>query len=382
MLELALVLREAGVEVEVLAPAHAGLASHEVLGVPVHRYHYFDEGRATLDRAVGEMRELSGRRDLALPALSLVGAGTVAAAKLVREKDYDVIHSHWPLPNGLMVAAGRRVARNDPRQVATFHGAEVAMARGNRFLAKLLARITKNLDGAIANSSHTASLVRELTGVEPDVIPLAAPRSATNRRFSVKPPGDEPLPTVLAVGRMIERKGFPVLVRAATRLRGRARVVIVGDGEARPAVEKEIQRAGTADVVRLVGQLPNDELANLYGRCAVFCLPAVVDSRGYTEALGVVLIEAMEHGKPVVASRLGGIPDVVEHGVTGLLVPSNDPGALADALLHVVETPVLANRLGEAGRERARRLFCGQDISRRHLEVYGAVDRAVSASPR
>jgi glycosyltransferase involved in cell wall biosynthesis len=156
---------------------------------------------------------------------------------------------------------------------------------------------------------------------------------------------------------MIERKGFPVLVRAAKKLRGRARVVIVGGGEYEPVVRQEIERHEVGDVVRLAGRLSNEELSDLYRRCAVFCLPAIVDSRGETEGLGVVLIEAMSHGKPVVASRLGGIVDAVEDGENGLLIPPDDPEALANALLRVFESPELAAKLWE-------------NVAERHLKVY------------
>ena len=152
----------------------------------------------------------------------------------------------------------------------------------------MLRRITRNLDSAIANSASTAATVSELTGVEPTVIPFGPPRGAVDLERPLEnenASGDE-LPIVLAVGRMIERKGFPVLVRAAERLRGRARVVIVGGGEYEPVVRKAIQRANVEDVVTLAGRVSNTELSDLYQRCAVFCLPATVDSRGETEGLG------------------------------------------------------------------------------------------------
>jgi Glycosyltransferase Family 4 len=157
LLELALVLREAGVALEVLAPAHAGRPSHEVRGVPVHRYRYCAKRREVLDREVGAMETLVSRRTLVLPGLSLIAAGTFAAARLARRADFEVIHSHWPLPNGLLASSGRLAAANSPRLVATFHGAEIAVARNNRPLRALLARISRGLDAAIANSSHTAA---------------------------------------------------------------------------------------------------------------------------------------------------------------------------------------------------------------------------------
>ena len=379
LLELALVLRERGADLEVLAPTYAGLESHEVFGIPVHRYRYYSKKYEVVTHEAGAMNNLVGRRDLALPAFTLVGAGMAAAARLARREQYDVIHSHWPLPMGLPAQAGAwasQLAGKKPRLVATFHGAEVALARRKSHYRPVLRWLTRNLDTAVANSSSTAATVRELTGVEASVIPFGPPRGTVELHREPEDtsgPSQEDLPIVLAVGRMIERKGFPVLARAADKLRGRARVVIVGGGEYEPVVRKEIERRRAGDVVELAGRVSNAELSDLYSRCAVFCLPAIVDSRGETEGLGVVLVEAMSHGKPVVASRLGGIVDAVADGDTGVLVPPEDPEVLADALLQIVEEPELAARLGEAGRERAKRLFSWDGIAERHLDLYKAV---------
>ena len=376
LLELALVLRDARVDLEILAPTYAGLESHEVHGIPVHRYRYFTKKREVVTHEAGAMNNMVGRRDLMLPAFSLVGAGMAAAARLCRKNAYDVIHSHWPLPMGLPAQAGAWASKNRPRLVATFHGAEVALAKRKSHYRPLLRYLTQNLDTAIANSASTAATVRELTGVEATVIPFGPPRGAVNLDRGPEDAGvgtsEDELPIVLAVGRMIERKGFPVLVRAAEKLRGRAQVVIVGGGEHEPVVRREVERKKVGDVVRLAGRLSNEELSDLYGRCAVLCLPAIVDSRGETEGLGVVLIEAMSHGKPVVASRLGGIVDAVEDEENGLLVHPNDPEVLADALLRVTEDRKLAEKLGNAGRERAKRLFSWDSIAERHLRVYSA----------
>lgn len=371
LLELALVLREKGVGIEVLAPTYAGLGSHEVFGIPVHRYRYWRKSGEVVTHEAGAMNKMGGGSGLLLPAFSLVGAGMAAAARLAREERYDVIHSHWPLPMGLPAQAGAWASRNDPRLIATFHGAEVALAKRKPHYRPLLKGLTRNLDAAVANSRSTAGTVEELTGIRPDVIPFGPPRGAVD--FSHES-GDsstgDGLPMVLTVGRMIERKGFPVLVRAAERLRGRARVVIVGGGEYEQTLRREVEARKVGDVVTLAGRLTNAELTDAYAGCAVFCLPAIVDSRGETEGLGVVLIEAMSHGKPVVASGIGGIPDAVADGETGLLIEPNDPDLLAKFLLRVIEDESLARRLGEAGRERARDLFSWDGVAARHIALY------------
>lgn len=372
LLELSLVLREKGVELEVLAPTYAGLASHEVHEIPVHRYRYWSKKHEVVTHEAGAMNKMVGRRDLALPAFALVGAGMAAAARLARKRRYEVIHSHWPLPMGLPAQAGAWASKEKSRLVATFHGAEVALAKRKSHYRPVLEWLTKGLDAAVSNSRSTAKTVEELTGVEPSVIPFGPPRGAVNlyREPGRNSASADELPVVLTVGRVIERKGFPVLIRAAQKLRGKARVVIVGGGEDEQTLRREIERQKVGDVVRLAGRVSNDELSDLYSRCAVFCLPATIDSRGETEGLGVVLIEAMSHGKPVVASDLGGIPDAVENGETGLLIPHDDPEILARALLRVIEDENLARRLGEGGRERAKRLFSWDSIAERHLAIY------------
>lgn len=373
LLELALVLRDSGVDLEVLAPTYTGLRSHTVHGIPVHRYRYFSKSYEVVTHEAGAMNNLADRRDLALPAFALVGAGIAAAARLARRERYDAVHSHWPLPMGLPAQAAAWASKGSPRLIATFHGSELALARRKSYYRPVLAAVTKNLDAAVANSTSTAATVRELTGVAPAVIPFGPPRGAVDLDRAPDGAGDgNGLPLVLAVGRMIERKGFPVLVRAAQRLRGRARVVIAGGGEYEAVVRREVERCGAGDVVELAGRVSDERLSELYRRCAVFCLPAVVDARDETEGLGVVLVEAMSHGKPVVASRLGGIVDAVEDGSTGLLVPPEDSEALARALLGLLGDLAQARRLGERGRERARRLFSWESIAARHLELYGA----------
>jgi len=372
LLELSMVLREKNVDIEVLAPTYAGLESHTVYGVPVHRYRYFTKEREVVTHEAGAMNKMAARSDLAIPAFALVGAGMAAAAKLARKSRYDAIHSHWPLPMGLPAQAGAWASKGNSRLVASFHGAEVALAKRKGHYRPVLSWIAKNLDAAISNSQSTADTVRELTGVAPYVIPWGPPRGAVDpsRKPDTKAASSDELPIILAVGRVIERKGFPVLVRAAERLRGKARVVIVGGGEDERSLAREVEKRKVGDVVELAGKLSNAELSALYARCAVFCLPAIVDSRGETEGLGVVLIEAMSHGKPVVASGLGGIPDAVADGETGLLIPHGDPDILADALLRVISDGGLAKRLGEAGRERAKRLFSWDSIAEKHLEIY------------
>ena len=132
-----------------------------------------------------------------------------------------------------------------------------------------------------------------------------------------------------------------------------AKVAIVGKGD--PRVEADLRKVTEelrlGDRVIFAGKVPEEELIRWDRDCDVFCLPAIIDSQGETEGLGVVLLEALTYARPVVASDVGGIPDIVRHGRTGLLCPQKDPDALARALLELLKDPERAERLGAQGRE-------------------------------
>src|SRR5207247_5934205 len=166
-----------------------------------------------------------------------------------------------------------------------------------------------------------------------DVPRRVVPEPTARPAAGAAPPAPDGRGPVLFVGRLVERKGVAHLIEAIARLGSRGpRLEIVGEGPERPGLEALAARLGVVDRVVFRGKIPPDELQASYARAAVCVLPSVLDARGDTEGLGVVLLEAMNHGTPVIASRVGGIPDIVEDGVSGLLVPPGDADALAAAV--------------------------------------------------
>jgi glycosyltransferase involved in cell wall biosynthesis len=158
---------------------------------------------------------------------------------------------------------------------------------------------------------------------------------------------------LLFVGRLVERKGVEVLVRALPRLLEErdVRLTVVGEGEREASLRATARGVGMEDRIEFTGFVSREELSRRYASCDIFVLPAVVDRKGDTEGLGVVLLEALRHERPVVASRAGGIPDIVEDGRTGWLVPPGDPAALARRILDVAGRPDDARRVARRGRE-------------------------------
>lgn len=167
-------------------------------------------------------------------------------------------------------------------------------------------------------------------------------------------------PAIISIGRLIEKKGFHDLIEACRLLRDRAvafRCQIVGEGPLESALREQIRTAGLTNVVTLTGPLPQSEVIERFASSAIFVLPCVAEPDGAMDNLPTVVMEAMAAGLPVVSTAIGGVPEMVSDGLTGLLVPEHQPSLLADALARLLAQPALARSLGEAGRQRAGDLF-------------------------
>ena len=376
LVELLKRLQAAGHEVEVFTSSYRGAPDQVVGGIPVHRFRYFPRRweRLTHEEAAPDRMKRSLLYRL-MPACFVV-AGMIAAWRLCRRQRYDVIHVHWPLPLALFGWAAQRA--RPAGLVTTFYGVELRWVKtAMPFLRGFLRWAARRSDRVVAISSYTAAEVRELVQLPIEVIPYTTslPPPPPVPRTARRSPG-APF-TVLFVGRLVERKGVSHLVDAVNLLLPGAevRLVIVGDGPERARIEARVRDRGLDGRVAVRGQVSDAELQAAYAGADAFVLPAVVDRRGDTEGLGVVLLEAMNHRVPVIASAIGGITDIVEDGVSGLLVPPGDAPALAAALGRLAGAPDLAAGLGEAGYRRLRERFGWDAITRRWLEVYAAAAR-------
>lgn len=299
-----------------------------------------------------------------MPEISLTPRAARIVREFLREFRPDVIHVHEPLcPSTSMLATWYA---NAP-VVGTFHANfphHVWSGRIYSLVAPLLQPTFRKLDRRLAVSNAARHTVCTRLG-EGDV--QIVPNGSDVDVFATAVPA--PLPPgrkLLFVGRLERRKGFPVALQAFTALAQEyddLRLVVVGDGADRVAADTlppDIRAR-----VHMMGKVSDDALPTYHRASDIFVSPATG-----SESFGIVLVEAMAAGLPVVASDIPGYRDVARDGVEGLLVTPTNPEALAAGVRRLLDDPDLAASLGARGAERAR-AFAWESIVDRLEEIYG-----------
>jgi glycosyltransferase involved in cell wall biosynthesis len=365
-----------GYEFEVLTSAYRGGGNSEYAGIPVHRFRYFFARWENLTHEESAPDRM--RRSLlytVMPAF-YVAFGTAAAWRLGRRGRFDIVHVHWPVPHALFGWAARAGSATPLKLIAHFYSVELRWVRHSlRMLRGFLRRAVTSADRVVAISNSTAAEVRAVAPVRVEVIPYAVDLPVPSLTAAAPLLGHDRPVSVLFVGRLAERKGVRYLIDAVAALPDalHARLVIVGDGPERERLEAQSHSLGAGDRVTFRGWVTPDALDAAYTDATVFVLPAVVDARGDTEGLGMVLLEAMTYRVPVVSTPLGGITDIIEHDRTGLLVPPNDATALASAIEMLATHPAIADRLAVAGRDYAVSHFSWDAVLGQWRALYAGV---------
>lgn len=192
-----------------------------------------------------------------------------------------------------------------------------------------------------------------------------------SRFSSAEPAGG--VPAIISVGRLIEKKGFADLIDACAILNESGQNFscrIIGEGPLEDALRARIADRGLQDRVKLTGPLSQTEILAQLARAMVFVLPCVREADGAMDNLPTVIMEAMAAGLPVISTPLAGIPEMVENGFNGELVPERDPAALAAAIKRILDDPQHARQLGERGRQIARKKFAIEESARQLGEIF------------
>lgn len=342
-----------GHEVHIVAPSSDDEAEPvAAVDAPVHR--------------IGRVVSIPANGSVARITLSL--RSYLQAKRLLQEQQFDLIHLHEPMMPALPLTVLRHSTATN---VGTFHAyrnTPLAYFYGKPILRPFF----RKLHGHITVSSAARDFVGEYFNADYRVIPNGIDFPRFNARYPRVERLSDSRPTVLFVGRLEKRKGLKFLLRAwplVLERQPQARLVVVGRGRPLEGYRRFAARQGWSDSdVHFAGYVPAEDLPRYYQSCDVFCAPNTGQ-----ESFGIVLLEAMAAGAPIVASDIPGYRDVLADGEQGFLVEPKKPGALADAICRLLGNPELRASMRRAGPERAR----GYDWPRVASEVLAYYDEVL-----
>jgi len=379
VLNLARELQKLGWQVDVLAPHAPGCAKREKLqGVQVERFQYFwPKSQQSICYQGGALINLRNNKSNYAKLPAFVLAQTTALLRKLSSGPYDLIHSHWLLPQGFVGALGARLARI--AHVVTIHGGDVFGLRQKVFLPfKKLA-----LKGAHAVTVNSSATEKAVKSIAPDLgsihrIPMGIDISGGSRT------DDQVLeirekyrkghgPLIIFAGRIVEEKGIEDLIRAMPVILKEcpdASALIAGEGQDRAAMEDLSRELGFADRVFFTGWIDPELMPAYLAAADVFAGPSRRASDGWIEAQGLAFLEAMAVGTPVVATRSGGIVDAVVHEQTGLLVDERSPDQVAEAITRLHADQELARNLAAQGRKLVEKSYSRQVCAARFSDLF------------
>mgnify|MGYP003536679173 FL=1 len=293
-----------------------------------------------------------------------------------RKEPFDVVHLHFPNPLAHLASL---LLPKSIKRVITWHS---DIVRQNRLLAlylPFLQRVTLRADAVVAATPAHFTSSTQIPSSLPDNKRHVIPYGRDFSDLALTPPTAELCASlkakatsvstsghiVFALGRHVYYKGFDVLIEAMQQVD--AQLILGGDGPLKTELQQQAERLGIAHKVTFTGSIPEADLAAYFNACDVFCLPSVAQS----EAFGLVQLEAMACGKPVVCTQLNnGVNVVNQAGITGLAVLIRDASALAAALSKLLNDDALRSKLGQQAKVHAINGYSLSAMSNSHLALY------------
>ena len=374
---LALCLTKKGVEIEVIAPHDHGCKYSERMGnIRIKRFPYFYPLRCQLlCYRDGTLMNYKRSKLAKIQAPFFFIAELLCSLWIIKKAKIDVIHAHWSLPQGL-IGIICKVICHAPC-VTTIHGSDVFGLR-HPLLKAANAKVIIHSDICTANSKATAYMARMISAREDiKTVPMGVNSNLSKKtsynkdalKKRIKIDGE----VILFVGRLIDLKGVDYLIKAAPKVIEsfpKAKILLVGSGPKKNCLVKLTKDLNLENNVVFVDQVPHDELLQYYNLADVFVLPSIVNEESETEGLGVVLLEAISFGIPVVGSGVGGIPDIIKDHETGLIAKQKDSDSLAEKIIKLLSNDRLREKLIKNGQKLIEEKYSWEIIADKFLEIY------------
>ncbi|MCK4448319.1 MAG: glycosyltransferase family 4 protein [Candidatus Marinimicrobia bacterium] len=361
-------LTKSGIEVHVLAPHAEGINKEEVMdGVYIHRFQYFyPSSFQTLAYTVGileKIKTIEGKMQVPFFFLSLL----FNTIKLIRKEKIDVINSHWLLPQGLVGAICKKIFKIP--HISTIHAAGLFGLEHLPFKRKIANFIVKNTDEIIVVSFYIGERLLHLISPElnknTEKKLIILPMGIDVQSFQITNNKIELLSeykisskfNLLFLGRLGEKKGIPYLINAMPSIISQiedVNLIICGNGPLRKELEQLVKSMNLEKYVRFTGFVSNGEKIDYFHLADILIVPSIVAQSGDTEGLPVTILEGLAAGKPIIASDVSGVKDIIKDGYNGFLVEQKNPEQIEEKVLELFDDEELRVRFSKNALETAK----------------------------
>ncbi|MCU0596544.1 MAG: glycosyltransferase, partial [Desulfobacterota bacterium] len=296
-----------------------------------------------------------------------------------RRRRFDLVHGHWSIPQGFTALLLKKLFHIPC--VLSLHGSDV-YGLGAPLLRALNSKVILGADACVANSMATANRAHRISGrKDVQIIPMGVDtgffsNSADRLTREHLKTGQDKI--ILYAGRLIDVKGVEYLIQAFPAVlekQSHAKLLIVGSGPRKGDLMSLSEKLHLQEKVLFQDAVSQEELVGYYSMADVFVLPSVMTDEGETEGLGVVLLEAMACGVPVIGTKVGGIPDIIKDGETGLLALEKNPGDLAGKICALLSDEVLRKKIMGKASAFVREEFSWAVIAEHYAGLYSRLDR-------
>ena len=358
--ELSKRLQNEGFEIVVLAPHHKGAKKFEFMnGMKVYRFPYFYPKKYQKLCYEGGILPNLKRSNLAKIQVPLLFLSELFYAfKIIKKEKIDIIHSHWIIPSGLVGAICKRILRE--KHILTIHAAGLFGLKKFPFKMKIVDFIIKHCDRITVVSSYIYRKLIDL--IQPKfnnniktkivILPMGVNttlfRPKVNKdklkiKYNIKSKN-----VLLFIGRLTEKKGLSYLIQAMPQIVSKSpntTLIICGDGPLRKESEELVKKMNLDKFVRFTGYVTGQKKIDYFTLSDILIVPSIVTQSGDTEGLPVVILEGLAAGKPVVASDVSGVKDIIKEGYNGFLVKQKNPATIAEKVLVLINNKELMRNI-------------------------------------
>ena len=355
-------------------PHAPGLAESENIdGVEIRRFRYASEAKQTLAYRGDMHKQVFASPFKAYLFLKFLWKWRKATKLLIQDIQPDIVHAHWLIPGGYVTSKAMKKSKTP--LFLSMHGTDVFLVRKR----KLAQRMAKKIFRQSRNSHFVSKALQESIAVscqrKASSNDLILPMFFDLKRFS-EIEGKADTKKILFVGRLLSVKGVDVLLEAFSMFHSNENqnqwtLDIVGDGPLSGDLQQLAEQKNISNNVTFHGSLERDALTKIYGECDIFVLPSRTTSAGEKEGLGVVLLEAMMAKVAVIGTNCGGIPEVIEHLETGLIVEQDNANSLFEAIQTLTEDADLRKRLVDQAYEKTTEKYSNKSIQLQLRQWYG-----------